>query len=155
MPAFDVSLNSSSFFFPLLQLLPLEDAQSGSLRISVTMRSASSLLALAAAFGVRSQAISLYEYVHAPNPVANYTTGAYGPGVTLQGWGWHAEFLNLTSGTYMTPNFTQNRYIWTHRVAVILPDIPSGQKFDTAAMWITGELSAPPCWECTNMSCPR
>lgn len=74
------------------------------------------ILGLSSSFSV-VQATPLDDYVNAPDPT--YTWNIHNE---IQGVGWTAYVLNLTSQQWLTPE-DSSRPIWTHWLVVCVPDI--------------------------------
>ncbi|RYY33588.1 hypothetical protein EON62_04110 [archaeon] len=69
-----------------------------------------------------------------PNP--QYTW--FDTGVRLnEGGDWTGYMLNMTSGTWLTPNDT-NAYLWSHQLLVVIPKTVTPNFNNAAALWITG-----------------
>ena len=72
-----------------------------------------------------------------PNPQNDTAFSWYETGFTIQTPGYTAYMLNMTSGTWLTPN-DSSRYVWTHQLLVVVPVSYNPEYASTGALWITG-----------------
>jgi len=58
-------------------------------------------------------------------------------GFNMTEGGWRGVLLNMTSGTWMTPD-DSTRFVWWHQLLVIIPTNASAAHMDVGMLWITG-----------------